>query len=117
MSTLKQTEANRRNAQHSTGPRTEAGRAASARNAATHGLLASDLTVLFEPASREAAAALLQQYNDYYRPTSPIQRALLRQIVILQHRLETAPALESGIYTEGLLPLQRFHGGSKSLRT
>jgi len=100
MSTLKQTEANRSNSQHSTGPRTTAGKAASARNAQTHGLLASDLTVLFEPASREAAAALLQQYNDYYRPTSPIQRALLRQIVILQHRLETAPALESGIYTE-----------------
>jgi len=100
MSTLKQIEANRRNSQHSTGARTSAGRAASARNAQTHGLLASDLTVLADPANRDAAAALLQEYYDYYRPTSPIQRALLRQIAILQHRLESAPALETGIFTE-----------------
>ena len=40
MTTLKQIEANRRNAQNSTGPRTEAGKERSSRNAVRHGLTA-----------------------------------------------------------------------------
>jgi hypothetical protein len=38
MISLLQIEANRRNALHSTGPRTEAGRAVASRNALKHGL-------------------------------------------------------------------------------
>src|SRR5258707_261267 len=42
MSTLKQIEANRLNAQHSTGPRTTEGKSASRLNALKHGLFAAD---------------------------------------------------------------------------
>ncbi len=41
------TRANRENAQKSTGPRTDAGRAASSRNAIKHGLFAADVTKYF----------------------------------------------------------------------
>jgi hypothetical protein len=41
MATPAQIEANRRNARKSTGPKTAAGKAASSRNALTHGLTAS----------------------------------------------------------------------------
>ena len=40
MTSLQQIEANRRNAQNSIGPRTEAGKQRSSRNAARHGLTA-----------------------------------------------------------------------------
>ena len=40
MTSLQQIEANRRNAQNSTGPRTEAGKQRSSRNAVRHGLTA-----------------------------------------------------------------------------
>ena len=99
MPTQKQRDANRSNAQHSTGAKTPAGHAASSHNSLTHGLLASDLTILADPGSRDAAAALLQDFNDFYLPRSPIERALIRQMAILQYRLEAAPALETGIFT------------------
>ena len=41
-------EANRRNSQKSTGPRTEAGKIASSQNAVTHGLRAKTLVLLGE---------------------------------------------------------------------
>ena len=43
MPTKKQNEANRRNAQLSTGPKTTNGKARASRNALTHGLFATDL--------------------------------------------------------------------------
>ena len=53
----RKTEANRRNAQKSTGPKTEAGKASSARNAATHHLFCQDLLL---PAENEQAFHLLR---------------------------------------------------------
>ena len=46
MATLKQIEANRRNAQKSTGPKTAAGHETVSRNAITHGLTAARTVVL-----------------------------------------------------------------------
>jgi hypothetical protein len=115
MPTQKQTDANRSNAQHSTGAKTPAGQAASSHNSLTHGLLASDLTILADPDSRDAAAALLQDFNDFYLPRSPIERALIRQMAILQYRLEAAPALETGIFTRSATT--RYKGSLKESGT
>ena len=57
MTSLKQIEANRRNAQNSTGPRTEAGKQRSSRNAVRHGLTA------------ETVIGPLEDAEDYQRLT------------------------------------------------
>ena len=48
MTTLLQAEANRRNAQHSTGPRTPEGKAASSQNHFKHGLYSKQLIIAGE---------------------------------------------------------------------
>jgi hypothetical protein len=63
--------ANRANAALSTGPRTQAGKAASSRNAVSHGLNAAELTI-FNWESPEKYAALR---TDYYTRFSPIDTA------------------------------------------
>jgi len=63
--------ANRANAALSTGPRTQEGKAASSRNALSHGLTAAELTI-FNWESPEKYAALR---DDYYTRFSPIDTA------------------------------------------
>ncbi|HEY2015004.1 MAG TPA: hypothetical protein VGH38_15960, partial [Bryobacteraceae bacterium] len=73
MSTQKQTEANRRNAQRSTGPRSAAGRARAAMNALKTGLYAQSIVLPGEdPAELQN---LIGEYHDYHAPNSPEARA------------------------------------------
>ncbi|HEY2013368.1 MAG TPA: hypothetical protein VGH38_07695, partial [Bryobacteraceae bacterium] len=73
MSTQKQTDANRRNARHSTGPRSEAGRARAAMNALKSGLHAQSMILPGEnPAELQN---LIGEYHDYHAPHSPEARA------------------------------------------
>jgi hypothetical protein len=89
MASEKQIAANRRNAQKSTGPRTEAGKAVARYNALTHGLSA-ELAVL--PGESAAEFAALQ--NEIFAQLSP-QNALQAQIVAdlvgVQWRLRRIP--------------------------
>lgn len=57
MTSQKQIDANRRNAQHSTGPRTAEGKARSARNSFSHGVLSDNAVSEYE--DREVYQALL----------------------------------------------------------
>ena len=69
--------ANRRNAQHSTGPRTEAGKEASSRNAVRHGLTAErpvDAAEACEHAARVAA------FRDLFGPGDDWQSWLVEQL-------------------------------------
>jgi hypothetical protein len=70
MATDKQSDANRRNAQLSTGPRTPEGRARSARNSFQHGLTAADLALYQEPHSQAAIQLRLDELFDYFDPAS-----------------------------------------------
>ena len=65
MATTAQTLANQANAQRSTGPRTEAGKSASSRNATTHGLSSGVLIIAPEdrPEFDALKAALIQETN------------------------------------------------------
>ena len=75
MATLKQIEANRCNAQHSTGPRTAQGKAISRMNALKSGIDARN-----EAASGEdpaALAALTEEYNREYQPLGVVERFLV----------------------------------------
>src|SRR5579871_1132820 len=62
---------NRKNARKSTGPRTDAGKAASRQNSMKHGFRAETLPVPVEnPAELQA---LSDAWHDFYRPASPAE--------------------------------------------
>src|SRR5271168_1097672 len=86
---------NRANAQFSTGPRTEEGKARSAQNACKHGLTAQQL--LIKPEEREDFEQILAHYQNQIDPHGPIQRTLfdelaaawnLRRVRILQAQID-----------------------------
>jgi hypothetical protein len=78
MSTEAKIEANRANAQHSTGPRTDEGKARSSQNARQHGL--SSRTV-FVPAGREEEfTTLMQKLFAEVRPVGEIQMQYFEQL-------------------------------------
>ena len=99
MTTLKQIEANRRNAQSSTGPRTEAGKERSSRNAVRHGLTAETVIEPLEDAEdyqafEEAVAA------DFDAETA-VERELILRLASLLWRLRRATSIETGLFQIG----------------
>ena len=74
MSTEKQREANRRNAQFSSGPKTPEGKAASARNAFKHGFCADDATLHHDPETSQEISARVTRYLDHFLPQSPSKK-------------------------------------------
>jgi hypothetical protein len=87
-------EANRANAQNSTGPQTKQGKAASAQNARSHGLSARHL---FIPENRaEDFQAMLNAYFEEIRPAGEIQLALFEQLVHAAWNLGIARELHAG---------------------
>jgi hypothetical protein len=93
MSSLKQIEANRLNAQKSTGPRSLEGKAAVRFNALKTGIDAQSQVIPGEdPAALELLAA---EYHDRYQPATPEVRALVDTLVTaewLQRRFRTLEA-------------------------
>src|SRR5208337_2718697 len=93
MSSLKQIEANRLNAQKSTGPRSPEGKAAVRFNALKSGIDAKSQVV---PGEDPAALELLTaEYYDRYQPATPEVRALVDTLITaewLQRRFRTLEA-------------------------
>jgi hypothetical protein len=94
MATPAQIEANRRNARKSTGPKTAAGKAASSRNALTHGLTAS------------IADAEVRAYYEIIRETVPLEgrgidaaRAELRALELATAEARPARARRAEVNT------------------
>jgi hypothetical protein len=79
MATWKQIEANRLNAQKSTGPRTENGKARSSQNALKSGIYTK--TILIPGENGDEFEALLIEYHDHYLPQSPAERDLVDQLI------------------------------------
>jgi len=71
--------ANAANAQLSTGPRTEAGKARSAQNARKHCLTAAELLIPFE--DREEFEALQASYQTEIDPRGPLQQTMCNELV------------------------------------
>jgi len=86
MATNRQTEANRLNAQKSTGPKTEEGKAASRQNALKHGLTGAGVVLPAEAAA--AVATRLDQWRDDYRPATDTEEWLFRQLVVCSVRVD-----------------------------
>jgi len=79
MSTLQQIEANRLNAQKSTGPRSAEGKAAVRFNALKSGIDAQSQVIPGEDPA--ALAALAAEYHDRYQPATPEVRALVDTLI------------------------------------
>ncbi len=95
MASARQFEANRLNAQNSTGPRTPEGKARSSRNAVTHGLTARKVFLAEEDPEEyrrlhEAAAARL-------KPEGVLEDELVARLVSLIWRLRRIPAFEAAL--------------------
>ena len=79
MSTAAQLDANRSNAQRSTGPKTPEGKAAIARNHLSHGLSGSVFTLL-DWEDREAFDDVLQSLQLEHKPATPTEQLLVRKL-------------------------------------
>jgi len=96
MTSLRQIEANRRNARLSTGPVTEEGKKRSRLNAIRHGLTAETIIDALEDAE-DYAAFELAVTSDYDAQTA-VERELVLRLASLLWRLRRATAIESGLF-------------------
>ena len=110
MATDKQIEANRLNAQKSTGPRTPEGRAAVRLNGVTHGLTAE--TIVLKGESEADFTNLLGSLEAEHDPATPTEEALVVQLAMATWRLRRLYHQEAGFYT---CQLQSLVGMQKDL--
>ncbi len=93
MSTNAKINANRRNAQKSTGPRTRAGKATASKNSIKHGLLAHQTVI-----SSENQADFCKERDRILSdlvPESPMESMLAERIVILSWRLKRVGRIQN----------------------
>ena len=88
--------ANRLNAQKSTGPKTDEGKAKSARNATTHGLFCRDVVVQGE--DDDEFAHFRDKFRKSLKPRDTIEDAVVDRIVIAQWKLRRIYAAEKELF-------------------
>jgi hypothetical protein len=96
MTSFRQIEANRRNAQLSTGPVSEEGKKISRQNAVRHALTAETVIDALEDAEDYAAFELAVTAD--YDAQSAVERELVLRLASLLWRLRRATAIESGLF-------------------
>ncbi|HEY7304182.1 MAG TPA: hypothetical protein VH601_08720 [Bryobacteraceae bacterium] len=101
MSTQAQVDANRRNAQLSTGPTSEAGKARSSLNAVKTGL--TGRTVLLPGDDAALYEAHVARFNERFQPAGDDEQNLVQSLADTEWRLLRIPSLEAGIYALGRL--------------
>jgi hypothetical protein len=95
MTSLRQIESNRRNAQRSTGPKTQSGKARSSQNAVRHGLIAETVIgPLEDPADYRAFE---QAVTAAYDAETAVERELVLRLASLLWRLRRATSVETGL--------------------
>jgi len=113
MATEKQIEANRRNAQKSTGPRSPEGRANSSRNATKFGLTAGQ--TIIDGESREEFVAFYLDREKVLKPADAIEEGLVERIIICEWRLRRAYRAEAGLMETGGGAEAVFHGMDREM--
>jgi hypothetical protein len=105
MTTKEKSTASRRNAAHSTGPKTPAGKAASSMNALKHGLRSQKIIVRGEdPAQFNQLYANLQ---DQYQPQNQTEQNLVELAAIAQWKLVRAEVFEGRCYDAVADPMEQ----------
>jgi hypothetical protein len=95
MSSLRQIESNRRNAQKSTGPKTDSGKARVSQNAVRHGLTAETVISLIE--DPDDYRAFEMSVTADYDPETAVERELVLRLASLLWRLRRATSIEAGL--------------------
>jgi hypothetical protein len=100
MATEKQIQANRRNAQRSTGPKTPEGKAAIRLNALRHGMRARSILLPGEnPEERDRLCADLEHE---WRPQNRTEQLLVEQMAVAQWKLARLEVGERSIYMQDM---------------
>ena len=98
MTAAETTERNRSNAQHSTGPRTDEGKAASSQNARKHGL--SGKLMLKTKAEIDRYQKRIAEVARYYRLNNPLASATVEALVTAEFRRAQAFAAEQDVLVQ-----------------
>src|SRR5450631_3887443 len=85
--------ANARNARHSTGPRSDAGKKRSSKNALKHGLTSIDAVLPNE--DPDAFQEHLDQWLAYDKPSDPAHAAVIERAVSAKWKLDRCTRLET----------------------
>jgi hypothetical protein len=93
---------NRTNSQHSTGPRTDAGKQRSSQNALRHGLTAR--TAVLASEDQSAYDHHCRQFQNEHRPATPTETELVQELADTSWRLRRIPLLEADILDRALSP-------------
>ncbi|MDA1313298.1 MAG: hypothetical protein O2968_08190 [Acidobacteria bacterium] len=104
-------EANRNNAKHSTGPRTDEGKQTSSQNALKHGLLAKRSVIPGEdPAEFDA---LVTSFENTFNPSNAYEASLVRQMADADWRLKRISHLETAYLSfaveDTLAQFKKYH--------
>jgi len=102
VATPAQIKANRSNAQQSTGPSTEEGKAKSRMNAVKWGLSSTDGRVLLPTESPEEFDAYRNAFLAVYQPVGALEEHFAIQAIELSWRLRRATKIERGILARGV---------------
>src|SRR5437879_8187552 len=105
MSSQKQIDANRLNAQKSTGPNTPEGRDAVRFNALRHGLRAKH--AVLENENEQEFQEMLAAFEAEHQPTGPTENLLVQQMVMAAWRLKRLRAIETGLFTLRMYDLSK----------
>jgi hypothetical protein len=114
MSTLRQIDANRRNARLSTGPVTEEGKRRSRQNAVRHGLTAETVITTLEDAQDYAAFEMAVTAE--YEAESAVERELVLRLASLLWRLRRATTIETGLFEIQARQLLQFRQARQTHR-
>ena len=101
MASIKQVEANRRNSQKSTGPRTPEGKASVRLNALRHGLCAR--TAVLPTENAEEFQQLCADLETEWQPQGRTEQYLLEQMAVSQWKAARAARMEFYLYDKGNL--------------
>ena len=107
--------ANRANAQHSTGPKSEEGKQRSSLNATRHGL--TGRAVVLQGEDRARYLEFSREIVDSFQPGTPMERELAQTVADQQWRLQRVRAIEEGLLEGEGGPAAAFRENTKALDT
>jgi hypothetical protein len=96
--------ANKANAQHSTGPRTEAGKQRTRLNALRHGLTGQ--TVVLPTEDHAAYQRHSQSFLDEYQPQGATESQLVQSMIDSSWRINRAAAVETNLFSLGITEME-----------
>ena len=100
MATPNRNRANRANAQHSTGPKTAAGKAKSSQNAVKHGLTGQ--IVVMPDEDQQLYDAHLKSFQTHFAPQNPDESHLVKTLADSSWRMDRVSALEFDVLACGV---------------